>query len=65
VNAEPDSKEAQVASTALGHELRILAVNGEPDFEPAFASIAEQRIAMASAIGADADAVVCSLAITA
>ena len=44
-NAEPDSRDAQAASAGLGHELRVLTANGEPDFEPAFASIAAQRIA--------------------
>jgi putative ABC transport system substrate-binding protein len=44
-NAGPDSKEAQAASAALGHELRVLSASGERDFEPAFARIAEQRAA--------------------
>jgi putative tryptophan/tyrosine transport system substrate-binding protein len=43
-NAEPDTEDAQSASAALGHELRVLPADSERDFEAVFASMVQQRI---------------------
>jgi putative ABC transport system substrate-binding protein len=43
-NAEPDTREAQVAADALGRELRVLKARSEAELEAAFATMAEQRV---------------------
>jgi putative ABC transport system substrate-binding protein len=44
LNAEPDTKDVQVAANALGRELRVLTASTEREFEPAFAAMAQQRV---------------------
>jgi putative ABC transport system substrate-binding protein len=51
-NAEPDTKEAEVAAAALGRQLAVFAARNEGDFEPVFAAIVQRRIG-ALCIGAD------------
>jgi putative ABC transport system substrate-binding protein len=43
-NAEPDTKDAQVAADALGRELRVLTSSTERDLETAFAAMVQQQI---------------------
>jgi putative ABC transport system substrate-binding protein len=43
-NAEPDTKEAQVAANALARELRVFRPRTEGDLDAAFAAVNEQRL---------------------
>jgi putative ABC transport system substrate-binding protein len=43
-NAEPDTKDAQVAADTLGRELRVLTARTEGELETAFATMVQQRI---------------------
>ena len=42
--SEPETRDVQAASRALGHQLQILHASSERDIETAFASFAQQRI---------------------
>ena len=43
-NADPDAKEAQAASVALGHELYVLPANRDLGFEAIFANMMQRRV---------------------
>ena len=43
-NADPDAKEAQAASVALGHELYVLPANRDSGFETIFANMMQRRV---------------------
>jgi putative ABC transport system substrate-binding protein len=43
-NAASDTKDAQAAASALGRELRVLMASTDPDFEAAFAAMAQFRV---------------------
>jgi putative ABC transport system substrate-binding protein len=43
-NANPDAKEAQAASAALGHELYVLPANSDRGFEAIFATMTQRQV---------------------